>query len=127
MSHCDRSGSLLWELEVNPQEMISTVAGTELRLDSGQLNTDAAPVPFWQYLDTRIVDLSTGEVVDEFRFELAIPLEGDQIAETCLRAELRDGLLLCPQPDGRFTTVMVEGGDPQAIAGVSDVIATYVR
>lgn len=100
----------MWEFDVDPVEMILTVADLVLRLDSGVLNTQSSPVPFWQFLETRIVDIITGEVVDEFSVELAIPLKGDQVTETCLRAELRDGLLLCPQPDGRLTTIVVEGG-----------------
>lgn len=119
-------GAMIWRLEVDAQEMISSVTETEVRLDSGHLNTDG-PVPFWQYLETRVVDTISGTVVDEFRTELAIPLEGDEVTETCIRAELRDGLLLCPQPDGRFATIEVEGGDQQTIAGVSEVIATYIR
>lgn len=122
-----RDGSTLWELDVDPHEMVSSVTPTEMRLDMGRLNTDASPTPFWQYLDTRIIDVSTGEVTDEFPMELAIPLEGNEVTEPCLRAELRDGLILCTQADGRFTTIEVEGGDQLTVDGVTDVVATYVR
>ena len=121
------NGSVVWELDVEPHEMISSVADAKLRLDSGVLNTESSPVPFWQYLTTRVVDITTGEVIDELSFELAIPLEGDQVSENCRRAELRDGLMLCPQPDGRLATIAVEGGEMLAVDGVEDVIATYVR
>lgn len=55
-------GSILWELDVDAQEMVSSVAPSEMRLDSGRLSTDRSPIPFWQYLDTLIVDVSSGEV-----------------------------------------------------------------
>lgn len=120
-------GSTLWEMAVDEHEMISSVSPTEMRLDSGRLNTDGSAPSFWQYLDTRIVDVATGDVIEEFTTELAIPLEGDEVTEPCLRAELRDGLMLCPQADGRFMTIGVEGGDQSTVTGVRDVIATYVR
>jgi hypothetical protein len=122
-----QDGTTLWELDVDPAEMLSSVDPTEMRLDSDRLNTDGSAMSFWQYLDTRIVDMSTGELTDESTRELAIPLEGDEVTEPCLRAELRDGLMLCPQPDGRFTTIGVEGGDQLSVPGLVDVVATYVR
>lgn len=66
-------------------------------------------------------------MTDEFTMELAIPLEGHEVTEPCQRAELRDGLMLCAQADGRFSTIEVEGGDQLTVTGVTDVIATYVR
>jgi len=120
-------GAVIWQLGVDPEEMISSVTQTEVRLDSGQINNTDGPVPFWQYLETRIIESRTGDLVDEFRVELAIPLEGDQITDPCMRAELREGLLLCPQPDGRFATIEVEGGEQQTVTGLTDVLATYVR
>lgn len=118
-------GSTLWQLAVDADQMISLVTPTEMRLDRGRLSTEGAP--FFQYLDTTIVDIATGEVIDQFTTELAIPLHGDEVTEPCLRAELRDGLMLCPQADGRFTTIGVEGGDQLTILGLTNVTATYVR
>lgn len=122
-----QDGSTMWELDVEPDEMVSSVDPTQMRLDSGRLNTDGSAMSFWQYLDTRIVDMSTGEVTEDLTRELAIPLEGDEVTEPCLRAELRDGLLLCPQADGRLTTIGVDDGNQQTVPGLTDTIATYVR
>lgn len=58
-------GSIVWVLDIDPNEMITSVANHELRLDRGILSSDDSPVSFWQFLETRIVDLVTGEVVDE--------------------------------------------------------------
>jgi len=98
-----------------------------VRLDRfGDLYTESDPA-FRQFLETRLVDVFTGEELDSFEYELAIPLEGDQITERCLRAELRDGLLLCPQPDGRLVTLQVEGGDMLDFPAGRGRIATYAR
>jgi hypothetical protein len=35
--------------------------------------------------------------------------------------------MLCPQPDGRFTTIAVDGGDQHTIPGLTSITATYVR
>ena len=97
-----------------------------MRLDRfGDLNTESAPA-YRQYLETRLVDVVTGEVLDSYEREVAIPLDGDEITDRCLRAEFRDSLLLCPQPDGRMVTLEIEGGNTLNFPAGPGV-GTYVR
>jgi len=117
---------LLWEITVDAETMVIPGDRGIVRLDRfGDLNTDNAP-PYRQYLETRLVDLATGEELDSYEREVAIPLDGDEIADRCLRAELRAGLLLCPQPDGRMVTLEVESGTTlNFLAGRG--VGTHVR
>jgi hypothetical protein len=120
-------GGLLWETTIDVETMIVPSDPGVVRLDRfGDLYIDSDPA-FRQFLETRLVDVSTGEELDSFEYELAIPLEGDQITDRCLRAELREGLLLCPQPDGRLVTLQVEGGDMLDFPAGRGRIATYAR
>lgn len=96
--------------------MISSVAPSEFRLDKGRLSTDSSPISFWQYMDTRIIDINTGEVTDAFTYELAIPLERRRRHRAlcaCRGEKWADAL---PQPDGRFTTIRVKHGDQLTVA-----------
>jgi hypothetical protein len=120
-------GGLLWETTIDAETMIVPADPGVVRLDRfGDLYNDSEPA-FRQFLETRILDVPTGDELDSFEYELAIPFEGDQITERCLRAELRDGLLLCPQPDGRLVTLQVEGGDMHDFPAGRGGIATYAR
>jgi hypothetical protein len=120
-------GDLLWETTIDSETMVVPADPGVVRLDRfGDLYTEGAPA-FRQFLQTRLVDVSTGEELDSFEYELAIPLEGDQITDRCLRAELRDGLLLCPQPDGRLVTLQVEGGDMLDFPAGRGGIGTFTR
>jgi hypothetical protein len=120
-------GGLLWEATIDAETMIVPSDPGVVRLDRfGDLYIDSDPA-FRQFLETRLVDVLTGEELDSFEYELAIPLEGDQITERCLRAELQDGVLLCPQPDGRLVTLQVEGGDMLDFPAGRGRIATYAR
>ncbi|HEX5695496.1 MAG TPA: hypothetical protein VFZ15_03875 [Acidimicrobiia bacterium] len=119
-------GELLWEITVDAETMVVPADPGIVRLDRfGDLYTDSEPA-FRQYLETRLVDVVTGEVLDSYEREVAIPLDGDEIADRCLRAELRDGLLLCPQPDGRMVTLEIEGGNTLNFPAGPGV-GTYVR
>lgn len=121
-------GDLLWEMDdIDAETMVVPADPGVVRLDRfGELYTESDPA-FRHMLHTRLVDVFTGEELDAFEYELAIPLEGDQITDRCLRAELRDSLLLCPQPDGRLVTLSVEGGDMLDFPAGRDGIATYAR
>ena len=120
-------GDLLWETTIDSETMVVPADPGVVRLDRfGDLYTEGAP-EFRQFLQTRLVDVSTGEELGSFEYELAIPLEGDQITDRCLRAELRDGLLLCPQPDGRLVTLQVEGGDMLDFPAGRGGIGTFTR
>lgn len=35
--------------------------------------------------------------------------------------------MLCPQPNGRFTTIEVGGGDQRIVAGPANTIVTFAR
>jgi hypothetical protein len=119
-------GELLWEITVDAETMVVPADPGIVRLDQfGDLNTENAPA-YRQHLETRLVDVATGEVLDSYEREVAIPLEGDEIADRCLRAELRAGLLLCPQPDGRMVTLEIEGGNTLNFPAGRGV-GTYVR
>ena len=50
-------GSIEWELEVGEKEMISSVFGNRLRLDTGRLYAGADSPAFFQYIDSRVVDV----------------------------------------------------------------------
>ncbi|HVR77554.1 MAG TPA: hypothetical protein VMS99_04100 [Acidimicrobiia bacterium] len=118
---------LLWEATIDAETMIVPSDPGAVRLDRfGDLYIDSDPA-FRQFLETQLVDVFTGEELDSFEYELAIPLEGDQITERCLRAELWEGVLLCPQPDGRLVTLQVEGGDMLDFPPGRGRIATYAR
>ncbi|MBK5265953.1 MAG: hypothetical protein JJE47_00820 [Acidimicrobiia bacterium] len=120
-------GTVIWERQLDPETMVVPDHDGHLRLDTfGVLNTDAAPEPYFQYLTTELVDLTTGETVDTYEREIAIPDEGQQIAEPCLRAEFQGSLLLCPQPDGRIMTLEVDGGDSRTLVP-NATTATYAR
>jgi hypothetical protein len=121
------TGDLLWLATVDAETMVVPADPGVVRFDRfGELNTDSDP-PFRQYLQTRLIDMGTGEEIDAFEYELAIPLEGDQITDRCVRAELSDGLMLCPQPDGRLVTLQVEGGDMIDFPAGGGGIGTFVR
>jgi heat shock protein HslJ len=116
-------GELLWETAVDGETMVVPADPGIVRLDRfGDLYTEGAPA-FRQYLETR---LTTGEELDSYEREVAIPLDGDEITDRCLRAEMRDSLLLCPQPDGRMVTLEVEGGESAGFPAGPGV-GTYVR
>jgi hypothetical protein len=120
-------GGLLWEATIDAETMVMPGDPGVVRLDRfGELFTESDPA-FRQYLETRLIDIGTGEELDSFEYELAIPLEGDQITDRCRRAELRDGLMLCPQPDGRLVTLQVEGGDMIDFPAGRDGIGTFAR
>ncbi len=121
------TAALLWEATLDAETMVVPADPGVVRLDRfGDLNTESDP-PFRQYLETRLLDLATGAELDSYEYELAIPLEGDEITERCVRAELRDGLMLCPQPDGRLVTLGVEGGDMIDFPAGRGGIGAYAR
>lgn len=123
----DRDGTVMWERPIDSETIVVPDQSSHIRLDTfGVLNTDAGFDPFFQYLATELVDLTTGETIDTYEFEIAIPDAGHQIAARCLRAEIQDTLLLCPQPDGRVVTLQVEGGDSRTLTSGATA-ATYVR
>jgi hypothetical protein len=120
-------GALLWTKTIDAETMVVPGAPGLVRLDRfGPLYTESAPA-FRQFLETRILDVFNGEEGESYEYELAIPDEGNEITDRCVRAELRDLLMLCPQPDGRMITLQTEGGNMIAVPAGRGGIAAYVR
>jgi hypothetical protein len=124
-------GAVLWERSVAPDTMLSLDAG-RVRLDTFEaLNTDNGPA-YYQYVSTELIDQATGLAEESFRWEVAIPFDGDEIAAPCLRTEIHDSVMLCTEPDGRAVTLPVATGDGGGSGDghtlLADVTsATYVR
>lgn len=104
-------GSTLWDRVLDPEALVTPDQEGQLRADIfTTLNNDAGDGPYFQYVQTELIDSATGETVASYEWEVAIPFEGHEIGERCVRSEIKAGLLLCPQPDGRMVTLPT-GGD----------------
>ena len=111
------TGDGLWELSAAPETALSLNADGVLRLDTMRtLQTDAGSDPYFQYVDTELIDLASGEILEAFSWEVAIPFEGDHIDQQCGLVDFDGELLLCPQPDGRIVSLQVNGGDSRTVA-----------
>jgi hypothetical protein len=123
----DLDGELMWERDVDARTMI-LAAGDVFRFDVlDTLQSDAGPEPYFQYVVTELVEVTTGETMGAYDREVAIPDSGDNIAEPCIRPDLWEaGVLVCAQPDGRVVTLEVDGGLSRTVA--TDVTAaTFAR
>lgn len=124
-------GAVVWERPIDAEAMLSLEEG-RVRLDTFEvLNTENGPA-YYQYVSTELIDHATGNTIESFRWEVAIPFEGDEIAARCLRTEIHDSVMLCAEPDGRIVTLPVGssdgGGSGDGHTLVSDATsATYVR
>ncbi len=79
------TGTMLWDRPVNPETLITSDSET-LRLDTMRdLQYDAGSDPYFQYLDTELVEATTGEAIESYEWEVAIPEAGDNIDERCGR------------------------------------------
>jgi heat shock protein HslJ len=120
------TGALLWQRTVNPATMVN-VFDQVVRLDTMRdLQSNAGPEPYFQYVDTELIELATGETLDSFEWEVAIPDEGHSIAESCTHSDFDGEYILCSQPDGRVVSLQVNGGDSRTLAYLS-LMATYAR
>jgi hypothetical protein len=125
-------GSTIWDRVFDAEALVTPGQEGQLRIDIlTTLNNDAGDDPYFQYVQTELIDLATGETVDSYEWEVAIPFEGHQIGERCVRSEIKDGLLLCPQPDGRTVTLPTGGdgggsGDSHTLTSGSTT-ATFAR
>lgn len=114
-------GVTSWSRTIDPEAMVTLNGEDQVRLDTFRgLLTDAGPEPFFQYIRTEVLDLRTGKTLDIYEEEVGIPDVGQNIDQRCVRAEFQDGILLCPQPDGRIITLE---GRPIA----EESTATYAR
>ncbi len=120
-------GQLMWERDVDVRAMV-LAAGDAFRFDIlDTLQSDAGPEPYFQFVLTELVEITTGETLGAFDREVAIPDPGDNIASPCIRPDFSEvGLLVCPQTDGRVVTLEVDGGLSRTVAtGVT--AATFAR
>jgi len=119
------TGEPAWDRVIGVDTLVTVKAGL-VRLDTmGVLQTEAGP-PYFQYVETETVDLETGEALESFEWEVAIPDDGHNIDQPCGRPDFDGDLLICPQPDGRLVTLEVVGGESRTFAtGV--ITATFAR
>jgi heat shock protein HslJ len=104
----DLDGDNLWETTIDPNAMVNPTDEGIIRLDTFRNLLPAGsgiPAPFYQYIATELLDAHNGQTIESYEEEVQIPDVGQNIGEPCGRTELRDDLLLCPQPDGRIVTL----------------------
>jgi heat shock protein HslJ len=120
------AGTMLWERAVKADTLVTTDSAS-LRLDTMRdLQYDAGSDPYFQYVDTEIVESASGETIDSYEWEVAIPEDGDNINEQCGRSDFDGDYLICPQPDGRIVTLEVAGGESHTFA-TGAIVATFAR
>jgi hypothetical protein len=120
-------GQVMWERDVDARTMV-LASGDAFRFDIlDTLQSEAGPEPYFQFVVTELIEITTGETLGAFDREVAIPDPGDNIAAPCIRPDFSEvGLLVCTQPDGRVVTLEVEGGLSRTVA--TDVTAaTFAR
>jgi len=120
------AGTLLWERAVKADTLVTSDSAS-LRLDTMRdLQYDAGSDPYFQYVDTEIVESASGETIDSYEWEVAIPEVGDNINEQCGRPDFDGEYLICPEPDGRIVTLEVAGGESRTFA-TGAIVATFAR
>jgi hypothetical protein len=125
VSAIDTSGTPVWERTVTSETMVAPDGEGHIRFDRFHtLQEDAGSEPYLQYIATELVDPASGETVAMFEREIAIPDEGDAIAEPCIRTEIENNFRLCPQPDGRIVTLDQYDGTRTLTLGAT---ATFAR
>ncbi|MCP4307471.1 MAG: hypothetical protein GY788_21880 [bacterium] len=123
----DLDGAELWTRMVVPDAMVHLDGQDLIRIDTFRLlQPDAGSDPYFQYIATELLDPLSGETIDSYEREVAIPDDGHQIGEPCGHTEFHDGRLLCPQPDGRIVTLNVNTDDTRTITDGA-MTATYAR
>lgn len=123
----DLNGVELWSRTIDPDAMVNPNDEGLIRLDTFRLlQSDAGADTYYQYIATELLDPLTGGTIESYEREVAIPDDGQHIGEPCGHTEFRDGILLCPQPDGRIVTLNTNTDNTRTITTGAST-ATYAR
>ena len=115
----------LWTLNVQPDTLLN-VSDDGVRLDTLHTpQSDAGPETYFQFVDTTLINATTGDTIDAFTWEVAIPDEGHNIDERCWRSDFDGEHLLCAT-DSRIVALGANGGDSRTVADFA-IMASYVR